>query len=231
MPKDNFVYSGKENLENSEVMRNFQKYLTTNLDDFLQGENQVLDFGAGSGIYSKLAKNLGKEVLCVERDSEYQKNLAKLGFSSYGSIEEVPNKLNRIFTINVLEHIEDDLTELKKLLDKLDPGGKIFIFVPAGKNIYSKFDENVGHFRRYNKKELKTKLEEAGFKIEKLKYFDWVGYYCNLLFKYFGSDSGIISERKRIIYDKYLFPISKNTNFLSAIISGKNLLAIASKNT
>jgi len=229
MAEEEFIYSGKANLENSEVLQNFQRFLTSELQEFFGNCEETLDFGAGIGTYSRIAANLGKKVHCVEKDGEFQEILRKQGFAAYDSLEKVDRKFSHIFTINVLEHIEDDVAILKELRSKLTDDGKIYIFVPASQILYSKFDENVAHFRRYSRKELLSKLEQAGFTIEHSRCFDWVGFFCNLYFKYFGSKSGVINSDMMRIYDKYLLPLSLSTDFLFARLFHKNLIAVAHK--
>ena len=51
--------------------------------------------------------------------------------------------------MNVLEHIEDDKEELNIAVSKLNQGGHLIILVPAHNELYSKFDKEIGHFRRY----------------------------------------------------------------------------------
>ena len=79
-----------------------------------------------------------------------------------------------IIYINVLEHIEDDLTELETVHKTLMPGGRVCIFVPALPILYSEFDKNIGHFRRYRKNDLIEKCEKAGFEIILSRNFDFL---------------------------------------------------------
>ena len=51
--------------------------------------------------------------------------------------------------MNVLEHIKNDLKEIKIALSKLNKNGYLIILVPAHDKLYTKFDHEIGHFRRY----------------------------------------------------------------------------------
>lgn len=90
-----------------------------------------------------------------------------------------PKNLNRPFeTIvcsNVLEHVEDDREVLKKFCHLLPIGGKLIILVPALRVLYNTLDRELGHFRRYDRKELAQKLSGSGFRICYLKYFNLFG--------------------------------------------------------
>src|SRR5262249_6457841 len=54
------------------------------------------------------------------------------------------------------------------------PGGKLALLVPAHRFLYGEFDRVVGHFRRYEKRELAGKLEKAGFIVLEMKFFSLV---------------------------------------------------------
>ncbi|MDI6792345.1 MAG: class I SAM-dependent methyltransferase [bacterium] len=85
-----------------------------------------------------------------------------------------------IFTVHVLEHIEEDETVLANLFQALKPGGKLLVYVPAVKKKDSNsllnrrlaqerrkiFEEDFGHVREgYRKEDLEEKLNKAGFKV------------------------------------------------------------------
>ena len=105
-----------------------------------------------------------------------------------------------IYTLNVLEHIEDDAQSLKILHSKLAPEGKIFIYVPAFMLLYSDFDKKIGHFRRYVKADLRNKLVAAGFKIERGEYVDSGGFFAWMLLKLVGRNN---SEPDRAMIKLY----------------------------
>jgi SAM-dependent methyltransferase len=74
---------------------------------------------------------------------------------------------------DVIEHIEDDTRFLNELYNLLPRGAKVYITVPAMKLLWAEIDSPSGHFRRYNKKELKRLTSNVPFKL--LDY----GYYFN----------------------------------------------------
>jgi len=75
-----------------------------------------------------------------------------------------------VLCINVLEHTADDVAALRRANGLLQAGGRVVVFVPAGKDLYGSLDRGVGHQRRYEKSELVQKLQEAGFEIEDVSY-------------------------------------------------------------
>jgi len=84
-------------------------------------------------------------------------------------------RYDTIVMMNVLEHIEDDATALKTLREALNPGGRIVLYVPAFMLLYSDFDREIGHYRRYRKKELRQLVERAGYDVVDSRYVNSLG--------------------------------------------------------
>jgi SAM-dependent methyltransferase len=85
-----------------------------------------------------------------------------------------PGSLDWVLLTDVLEHIEDDRASLRTLHTALAPGGGLLLTVPAFRFLWSRHDEEHGHFRRYTAPELRARLEEAGFVIERLSYYNFL---------------------------------------------------------
>jgi 2-polyprenyl-3-methyl-5-hydroxy-6-metoxy-1,4-benzoquinol methylase len=84
-------------------------------------------------------------------------------------------KFDTAVLVNVLEHIDDDGQALRQLYDGLNPGGTVFLFVPAFEALYSDFDRAVGHYRRYHRDELAGKVADAGFEVLEARYVNLLG--------------------------------------------------------
>src|SRR4030095_3925417 len=67
--------------------------------------------------------------------------------------------------INVLEHVENDRAELRLIRESLKLGGTAIFFVPAMRLLFSKFDRDIGHFRRYSLPELTENGNSAGLQV------------------------------------------------------------------
>jgi len=226
-------YSGMGELVKAEVMRNYNAFIVKSAMKDFHDAKTVVDFGAGIGTLSLVFRELFSiEPLCVEIDSKNKECLTERGLEHIDSLESLNESVDLIFSSNVLEHIEDDVSILEKMRDKLSLKGKIYLYLPAKMSLWSNLDDQVGHYRRYEINELKVKCQKAGLNIEKLHYAESLGFLASLLTKVLGynSDSGIGSISTLKFYDKYLFPISK---FLDAIgvkyLFGKNIILIASK--
>jgi SAM-dependent methyltransferase len=77
--------------------------------------------------------------------------------------------------VNVLEHIEDDVGALRDIGERLRPGGRIVIFVPAFEGLYSEFDRKVGHRRRYRRSHLAEVVDRAGLDVVDVHYVNSLG--------------------------------------------------------
>jgi SAM-dependent methyltransferase len=74
--------------------------------------------------------------------------------------------------LDVLEHVEDDVAALKAVATKLKPGGRYVLTVPALPALWSPHDEEHHHKRRYTASTLRAALDQGGFQVETLSYFN-----------------------------------------------------------
>ena len=147
------VYNGIEELELLDSAHNYTYSIVKEIKHFFNPAEVSLDFGAGAGTYSKRLKNLNYKVECIEIDPTLIKILEKNELSVHRGLDDFEDtSLTQIYSINVLEHIEDDFEILKKFYSLLKTGGKVYLYLPAFPILYSKFDKKIGHFRRYKKK-------------------------------------------------------------------------------
>lgn len=72
---------------------------------------------------------------------------------------------------DTLEHVPDDRAVLDHLRKLLRPKGALLVTVPAYQALWSGFDEEVHHCRRYEPSMLRERLTEAGFVVEYLTPF------------------------------------------------------------
>ena len=129
----------------------------------------------------------------------------------------------------MLEHIEDDSGALAGLYDRLRPGARILIYVPAFACLYSKMDELVGHHRRYRRGDLISKLTAAGFQVERAAYVDSVGFFAALAFRWLGRGDGSLGAGAVRYYDRFIFPLSRILDHVVNAVFGKNLLIVGTR--
>ena len=133
---------------------------------------KILDFGSGSGVNLSMLSKYG-HVSIFETHKETQKYLKNL---YKGTKFQVINSLNThkfdlILMADVLEHIKNDKKQIKLLFKKLKKNGKILLTVPAFKSLFTHKDIILGHYRRYNIREIKEIFNK--FKVLKLTYFNF----------------------------------------------------------
>jgi hypothetical protein len=232
------TYAGARELGLSEIgLKTYTKAVSRELFR-PYGQNKpcglVVDFGAGMGqLASLFEQKYSTAPLCVEIDPDLESNLKRHGFPVVSSLEQTQrSSVYFVYSSNVLEHIEDDVSILSEFSRVLQVGSFLALFVPALPSLYSQFDSNVGHYRRYKKTELRSKVIQAGFEIESIRYFDCIGVFPWALMKWFkvGTNTKLGVTLLMHLYDKFVFPLSFLFDKLGmSRVIGKNLVVIARK--
>ena len=197
-------------------------------------KDNILEVGAGCGSFTKgYMKNFKSITLSDMDDNSY--NLLKKNFMNEkkinvikSHIKDIEGKFNTLLYFNVLEHVKEDILEIRYALERLNVGGYLVILVPAHQKIYSKLDKIVGHYKRYDInffKENKFKNSE----VVKLHFLDFFGYSLYYLNKIFFKDETFPSPLKIFIWDKIFTPITTIVDFLTGYKIGKNILCIYRK--
>lgn len=222
------IESGSLNLEAMQHAINYNNHLTTLIRANLPPGVSVLDFGAGNGEFALRLKSYGYTPNVLEVESKLCAQLKKLGFQTLQSLEELDDaSQSYIYSLNVLEHIQDDVGTLKSIQRKLIPGGTLILYLPAYQILFSEMDRLVGHYRRYKKRALIRILVESGFDIEKIHYCDFVGFFATLLYKMIPKRNGEISIVMLRIYDRMIFPTNYLFDKLFGSSIGKNIFVVA----
>jgi len=76
-----------------------------------------------------------------------------------------------IGAFDVLEHIREDEEVLSQMYQATSKNGGILVTVPHHPFLWSAFDTYSRHVRRYKTRELRTKIERAGFSIVRITSF------------------------------------------------------------
>jgi len=168
-------------------------------------------------------------VKCVEPDYELASRLRLEGFDvAARPLEFGREAFASIYSLNVLEHIEDDDSALRDLFTVLQPGGRLILYVPAFSLLFSEMDRRVGHFRRYRARTLRGQAEAAGFRVVECRYVDSLGFLAAFVYRMLGRD-GNLNERSISLYDRFVFPASRILDRAVSKWWGKNLLLVATR--
>ena len=190
-------YTGVDNLEVMAAARNYLRFLNDSVAKVAgqpHANRRLLDFGAGTGTHASDLRSRGYPVSCAELDDSLRARLVRDGFDARASTDDFAEcSFDVIYTMNVLEHIEDDFGALRGLHRVLRSGGRLIVYVPALPVLYSSMDRKVGHLRRYRRRELIDLVGRAGFAVDTGAYVDSLGYFSTMLYKVVGSPKGDIA--------------------------------------
>ena len=131
--------------------------------------------------------------------------------------------------MDVLEHIKTDKKEIKKAINLLNPGGYLIIFVPAFQILYSNFDRDIGHVRRYRKFFFFNLAKKYKIKLIELKYFDSIGFIFAIINRLVGTNNQNNVGLGIKIWNNFIF-LSKFFDFILKNMFGKSLLCVLKKN-
>ncbi|MGB5622469.1 MAG: class I SAM-dependent methyltransferase [Gammaproteobacteria bacterium] len=224
------TYTGVENLEAMREAERYNRFLVDLVTRHREGSGPALDFGAGSGTFAALLRDRGLPVRCLEPDEHLQGLITSQGLDVVGDAAAIADgSIDYVYSLNVLEHIEDDRAALAQICRILRPGGRLLLYVPAFQILYSSMDERVGHFRRYRRRPLSDLVRETGLRVEHSVYADSVGFLAALVYRFVGDRSGTISGAQVRTYDRLIFPISRALDRLFGKAFGKNVYLVAVK--
>ena len=228
-------YFGRD-LEAMSFAQNYHEWIADEFAPYL-GE-EIAEVGAGCGDFTELIlERGGKSVSCFEPSSNMypileERHRDREGVETNQSYfgdkqEENRERFDSAVYVNVLDHVEYDREEVGIAHNSLRPGGHLAILVPALEWLYSEFDSQLGHFRRYKKRNLVALLEDQGFEIQEAKYFDMAGimpWYLMMVMFNKTLNSGNVSA-----YDKLVIPVTRFLEGKWAPAIGKNLLVVGRK--
>src|SRR4030095_3584678 len=226
-------YPGKE-LEALTFAVNYHRWIIDAFEPYL-GET-IAEVGAGIGSVSKLL--LGKRIkrlfafepshnMYPFLEEELRQEERAKAVNDFFSLRYVQEGFDSVVYINVLEHIQDDRTELANAREMLNSQGHLLLFVPALAWLYSDFDKQIDHFRRYTKQDISGLVRDVGFTLVKAQYFDLAGiipWYINFVLLRNSIGSSSLS-----LYDELVVPTMRLIESVVPPPIGKNVLLIGKK--
>ena len=139
---------------------------------------RILEVGCGSGnvlrVLQKLAAGRGQLEGLELSPQAAEVARARTGLpvtNGYVSDLDPQAKYDLIAAFDVLEHIADEAQVLMQMRERLIPGGRLILTVPAHQTLWSPFDVASGHERRYSMTTLSRALRASGFQVEYVTYF------------------------------------------------------------
>ena len=223
-------YNGWE-LKFFDNSKNFRRYQQQLINKHLFGH--LAEVGPGNGTNLSYYIDKPNKIDLFEPSKKHYDNLKKT-FTKNHKIKVFnrsfggKKKYDTIVYLDVLEHIKKDKEEVKKALGLLKKNGKLIINVPANSHLYSNFDKDVGHYKRYSKKDFKIILKKFNFRKVSFKYYDSIGYLLSLMSKLFITNYKKNFEKKIKIWNNLIF-LSKLLDKITLNAFGKSLLVIIEK--
>jgi SAM-dependent methyltransferase len=139
----------------------------------------LYDIGGGNGYVATALQADGRDVALVEPGpgarNALRRGVRKVIHATMDDARFTPHSLPAAGAFDVIEHIADDGTFLRSIRERLVPGGRFYLTVPAFPFLWSEQDVHAGHFRRYSPRTLSRALHEAGFMVEFISpFFLWL---------------------------------------------------------
>lgn len=206
----------------------WKRYFAGKIKPYIVGN--VLEVGAGIGSnIPYLWNDKVRSWTSLEPDpllaEQIPKNAGHPVTMEIGILTSLPSKkYDCLIYIDVLEHIEEDRGELENAANCLNPGGKVVILVPAHQFLYSPFDKEVGHFRRYDKRSL-LRIVPSSYKTLDLYYLDSVGYFLSCANRFLLGRS-MPTTNQIALWNNVILPISKLVDPLIRYSFGKSVVMI-----
>ena len=175
--------------------------------------SKILEIGCGTGKILSLLEKENFDCFGVEP--------SQTGFDSSSTL--LPNKIfhgtldqfitfdrgkqhfDCVLLFDVLEHLENDVSELSSISSLISPEGVVIFSVPADPKLWSKLDEEVYHFRRYTIDSLRALGSSS--KLE-LKYSI---YWCSIL-------KGLIRLYRRVFNPTFDENIKKPPYLINSLL-------------
>jgi SAM-dependent methyltransferase len=155
-----------------------RRILSRLLEEFLGDVDrpQILDVGCGTGatmgFLEKCGQVTGIDVSLKAMRYCRAQGRSRLCLADGASLPFAERSFDLVTALDLLEHLEHEASGLEEIRRVLRYGGRMVLFVPAFMFLWSDFDRFSGHHRRYTRGQLRQRVEEAGFEVVKISYFN-----------------------------------------------------------
>ena len=201
---------------------------------------RLLELGCGTGNLTPLFLRDGRTVLAIDTDQRMLEALqANLGVrpgltvrrcAVQDLVPEFTASFDSVVSSNVLEHIPDDAepAAIRATFELLKPGGTSVHWVPACPCVFGSLDRAFAHHRRYTKAGLAARFEQAGFRVERCRYWNSVG-----LLGWWWQGKVLKAQHIRpgaaLFYDRCVVPVLRCVEPWLWLPAGQSLCIVARK--
>lgn len=142
----------------------------------LPADARILDAGCGSGRNMVELARAGAVTGVELSDASVELARARnSGEVLEGSVMDMPiddDTFDLVVSLDVIEHLDDDVGALRELRRVTKPGGALLVTVPAYQWLWSGHDEINHHRRRYSRRSLLAAAAHAGWSCERSTHFN-----------------------------------------------------------
>lgn len=120
---------------------------------------RLVEVGCGTGNllaafpddWHRVGVDVSSEAIAIAQARHSGRGLHLVAGSAPDAVREELRAADLVLFCDVLEHIDDEVTVFRSVVEELSPGTRILITVPAGMELWSPHDVSHGHFRRYDR--------------------------------------------------------------------------------
>lgn len=204
------------------IHRMMLEYLSDNF------KNEICEVGCGSGANLKMLSTFGA-VDAIEMDERALQRARILASKCTRRFEHgylpadmpLSGPYDAIVVLDVIEHIDDDITSLVVLGNALKSDGRLVLTVPAYHWMWSHHDDANHHKRRYSSSLLKHRLNEAGYSVLYISYFNTLLFPVAFIVRMIQKITPFIGR----VADEYKMPSIYLNKLLSWIFGLESLLS------
>jgi SAM-dependent methyltransferase len=139
---------------------------------------RLLEIGCGTGNVLQGLEEFGETVGIEANDALLAVARAAGVDARKGALPDdipiAPGWADVVLLLDVIEHLDDDAAGLRAARRVLRDAGVLVVTVPAYRWLWSGHDVALGHRRRYGAAGLRRLVEGAGYRVERLTYFNTV---------------------------------------------------------
>jgi SAM-dependent methyltransferase len=212
----------------------------------IRGSSRLLDAGCGWGVTLETFEQSGYHVVgadisrrCLEQLDRPGRDLVEVDLTQ--SLPAGVESFDAVLALDVIEHLDDDHSAVKRLGSLVRPGGYLVVSVPALPELFTEFDAIQGHRRRYLPETLSAVFDDTGLKIEQI--FWWGQWLVPMLRRQRRNAQSRAGESVAQTYRRYLnlppwplpwmlrlaFAWEKNRALCRKLQTGTSLFAVAQR--
>jgi hypothetical protein len=194
----------------------------------------LLEIGCGRGLVTEALRAAGFDCRGVELAQAVPPvsvaPFVRTGTAFQGLPEAERVGVRGVLLLDVLEHVEEPVDFLAQIRAALPRCERLFVTVPARRELWSRWDEFYGHRCRYDRPSLRRELDAAGYSLRSCRYFFHGLYPFALAFKVLGAarSTEIVAPPESLMHRAAGRWFAAESAPLLGFLPGTSLLAVAS---